>query len=157
MLSSSFSPWWANLPHDEQMGWRIPIEVMFDIEHLRKTRPVLSVREYLAMHGLDPSVESATGKWEPELYHSGTTRSLADTNELSIFSVPNEDYDPSHLVLVDILPQSSSLQSFPNADASADGKLINNPIRCATNSTNSSEARRDARHTKTQLWSNTHL
>ena len=139
------------------MGWRIPIEVMFDIEHLRKTRPVLLVREYLAMHGLDPSLESATGKWEPELYHSGTTRSLGGTNELSIFSVPNEDYDPSHLVLVDMLSQSSSLQLFAGAGANADGNLINNSIQWATNNTNSPEARRDARDTKTQIWSNTHL
>ena len=30
---SFFSDWWKNLPHDEQMGWRIPIDLMFDIEH----------------------------------------------------------------------------------------------------------------------------
>jgi hypothetical protein len=119
-----FSPWWKNLPHDEQMGWRIPIEVMFDIEHLRKTRPVLLVREYLAMHGLDQSVENVTGKWESELYHSGSTGSLVDIKELSLFSVPNEDYDPPHLVLVDKLPPvSSNLESSSNNGTSVDGNL----------------------------------
>jgi hypothetical protein len=126
-----FSDWWKNLPHDEQMGWRIPIDLMFDIEHLRKTRPVLLVREYLAMHGLNQSIESVNGTWEPGLYHSGTTQSIANKAQHTLFSVPNEDYDPSHLVLVDILPPSANPQSSADNGTSTYGKSINHrAIHC---------------------------
>jgi hypothetical protein len=124
---SSSSPWWQNLPPDEQMGWRIPIEIMIDLEHLRKTHSVLLVREYLAMHGLNQTLESVTGKWEPELYHSGMKTSIPHKDRLSIFSVPSEDYDPPHLVLVDSLQVSSnsSLSASVSANDGTANRIYN--------------------------------
>lgn len=103
------------------MGWRIPIELMIDVEHLRKTHPLLLVREYLAMHGLSQSIESLTGKWKPELYHTGMTKLPPHKSKLSLFTVPNENYDPSDFVLVDVLPVPSNPLSFAGDSTNSDG------------------------------------
>lgn len=98
---------------------------MIDIKHLRKTHSVLLVREYLAMHGLNESTESLTGRWEPESYHIGATKLRAKKGRLSLFTVPNEDYDPPEFVLVDSLPVSSSPPSPASLNISPDGISIN--------------------------------
>lgn len=64
---------WKDLPSDEQMGWRIPLEIMIDIPHLRKTHPVILVSEYLRLQNLPINYEWANGAWQKSVYHSGTS------------------------------------------------------------------------------------
>ncbi len=61
---------WRDLPMENQMAFRIPISIMMDLPHLRAQHPVITVSEYLRLHEQDPEVESSTGSWERELYHS---------------------------------------------------------------------------------------
>jgi hypothetical protein len=42
---------WRDLPIEQQMGFRIPIAVMLDIPHLRKTHNVITIAEYLRLQG----------------------------------------------------------------------------------------------------------
>lgn len=85
---------WRELPIEQQMGWKIPIEVMIDIPHLRKKHNVVTVLEYLTLQGLDPSRETSTGKWDESYYRSGP-------HQPSLFVIQNFHYDPPEIVRVD--------------------------------------------------------
>ncbi|KAG8923727.1 hypothetical protein FRC02_010958 [Tulasnella sp. 418] len=86
---------WAELPHDMQMGWKVPLEMMIDIPHLRKTHNVILMKDWLQIYGLDPSVEiGRNGPWWPTVYHN--------TNPpTTLHKIPNHEYDPSGIVRVD--------------------------------------------------------
>ncbi|KAG8936607.1 hypothetical protein FRC02_000600 [Tulasnella sp. 418] len=88
---------WRDLPIEQQMGWRIPMENMIDLPHLRKTYSVVLIREYLEMHGLDPGIEWSNGAWHDKDYHRNTKP------ESTLAVIPNKDYDPSGVVRVDTL------------------------------------------------------
>jgi len=61
---------WRELPVEQQTAFRIPISIIIDLPHLRAHHPVITVSEYLRLHGQDPEAESSQGSWQTELYHS---------------------------------------------------------------------------------------
>jgi hypothetical protein len=98
---------WRELPIEKQMGFRIPISIMFDLPHLRAHHPVITVSEYLRLHGQDPEAESSSGSWQRELYH--TRPDVFESNKTktpSLFVIKNQWYDPSGSTRVDYIPQA---------------------------------------------------
>ena len=98
---------WRELPIEKQMAFRIPISIMFDLPHLRAQHPVITVSEYLRLHGLDPEAESSRGSWQRELYNSHPNVFESDkTKTPSLFVIKNEWYEPSGSNRVDYIPQT---------------------------------------------------
>ena len=98
---------WRELPIEQQMAFRIPISVMFDLPHLRAHHPVITVSEYLRLHGQDPEGESSRGSWRIESYHSHPNVFESNkTKTPSLFVIENEWYEPSGSNRVDYIPQA---------------------------------------------------
>jgi hypothetical protein len=101
---------WRDLPIEKQMAFRIPISIMLDLPHLRARHPVITVSEYLRLHGLDPEGESSrgsTGSWERESYHTHPNVFESNmTKTPSLFVIKNEWYGPSGSTRVDYIPQA---------------------------------------------------
>ncbi|SRR6266403_1736858 len=98
---------WRDLPIDQQMAFRFPISVMIDLPHLRSRHPVITVSEYLSLHGLDPEIESSSGYWPRELYH--THPNVFESNKTktpSLFVIEYRWYEPSGSNRVDYIPQA---------------------------------------------------
>jgi hypothetical protein len=98
---------WRELPIEKQMAFRIPISIMIDLPHLRAHHPVITVSEYLRLHGLDPEGESSSGSWQGELYHARAN--VFEPNKTmtpSLFVIKNQWYDPSGSTRVDYIPQA---------------------------------------------------
>jgi hypothetical protein len=98
---------WRVLPMEKQMGFRIPISIMVDLPHLRAHHPVVTVSEYLLLHGLDPEAESSRGSWERKSYH--THSSVFEPNKTktpSLFVIENQWYEPSGSNRVNYIPQA---------------------------------------------------
>lgn len=71
---------------------------MLDLNQLQKLVPVITVKEYLLLHDLDPSLEVHDGYWVTERYQGPKT----DT-----FTIPNDSlspFEPHGIVRVDRLP-----------------------------------------------------
>ncbi|KAG8961209.1 hypothetical protein FRC03_005673 [Tulasnella sp. 419] len=86
---------WNKLPKELQMGWKIPLEIMLDIPHLRKYHKVILLKDWLKIHGLDPAIEMGrNGDWWPMLY----SRTSPPT---SIHTISSWEYDPQGVVRVD--------------------------------------------------------
>ena len=97
---------WRKLPIERQMAFRIPISIMIDLPYLRARHPVITVSEYLRLHGLDPEIESSRGHWERESYH--THPNVLESNKTktpSLFVIKNQWYHPSGSTRVDLIPQ----------------------------------------------------
>lgn len=90
---------WDNLPAYQQIAYRIPIEMMLDIPHLRKLgHPVLLTSQFLRLSGLDDSeLETTDGHFDREQY-LGTRK---DGSKVTLFEVKLNDYDPKRVVRVD--------------------------------------------------------
>jgi len=98
---------WRELPIEQQMAFRIPISVMIDLSHLRAHHPVITVSEYLRLHGLDPESESIRGHWQRELYHANPNVFQSNKTKMpSLFVIENQWYDPSGSTRVDYIPQA---------------------------------------------------
>jgi len=98
---------WRDLPIEKQMAFRIPISIMIDLPHLRAHHPVITVSEYLRLHGQDPEVESSRGSWQRELYHSHPNVFESNkTKTPSLFVIENQWYEPSGSNRVDCIPQA---------------------------------------------------
>ncbi len=98
---------WRELPIEQQMAFRIPISVMVDLPHLRSRHPVITVSEYLRLHGLDPEIESSRGNWQKELYQSHPSAFESNkTKTPSLFVIENQWYEPSGYNRVDYIPQA---------------------------------------------------
>ena len=98
---------WRELPIEQQMAFRIPISIMIDLPHLRAHYPVITVSEYLRLHGLDPEAESSSGSWQRESYHTHfNVLGSNKTKTPSLFVIKNEWYDPSGSTRVDYIPQA---------------------------------------------------
>ena len=98
---------WRELPIEKQMAFRIPISVMIDLPHLRARHSVITVSEYLRLHGLDPEAESSRGTWQRESYH--THPNVFESNKTkspSLFVIENQWYEPSGSTRVDYIPQT---------------------------------------------------
>ncbi|TDL17253.1 hypothetical protein BD410DRAFT_843798 [Rickenella mellea] len=99
---------WKSQP----LGWRVPITKMMDVPRLRRSQPVIILSDYLRLHGLPPSLETATGYWDRDKYHSQPsvfademTKGNAIGGRPSLFVLKNGWYDPTGTVRVDRLPQ----------------------------------------------------
>ena len=99
---------WRDLPIEKQMAFRLPISVMIDLSHLRAQYPVITVSEYLRLHGIDPEVEfESHGSWLRDTYH--TNPNIFESNKTktpSLFVIENHWYEPWGSVLVDYIPQA---------------------------------------------------
>ena len=75
---------------------------MLDIDALRKHVPVVTVAEYLQLHGLPETFETDDGQWDMEAYHSNSS-----ITPPSLAVIPNYDYDRylDGIARVDKLPE----------------------------------------------------
>jgi len=102
---------WRELPLEDQMAFRIPISMMIDLPHLRARHPVITVSEYLRLHGQDPEAESSRGHWQRELYHAQPNVFESNkTKTPSLFVIKNQWYKPSGSHRVDYIPQAMKEQ-----------------------------------------------
>jgi hypothetical protein len=85
---------WQNIPIEKQMAWRIPIEVMIDIPHLRQKHNVITLSEYFILQGLDIRRETSNGHWDRDYYHNGI-------DHPTLFVLENHAYDPKEIARVD--------------------------------------------------------
>ena len=98
---------WRELPIEKQMAFRIPISVIIDLPHLRAHHPVITVSEYLRLHGQDSEGESSRGDWQRELYHAHSNVFESNKSKTpSLFVIENRWYDPSGSIRVDYIPQA---------------------------------------------------
>ncbi|KAH9065732.1 hypothetical protein EDB87DRAFT_1592884, partial [Lactarius vividus] len=98
---------WRELPFEQQMAFRIPISLMVNITHLRSRQPVITVSEYLRLHGQSPESESTSGFWPRDSYH--THHNVFETNKTktpSLFVIENHWYDPAGTNRVDYIPEA---------------------------------------------------
>ena len=97
---------WRELPIEKQMAFRIPISIIIDLPHLRAHHPVITVSEYLRLHGQDPEGESSRGDWKRELYHSQPDVFEPNQSKTpSLFVIENRWYDSSGSTRVNYIPQ----------------------------------------------------
>lgn len=61
-----------------------PLQLMMDLALIQRTRPLITTADYLLLHDLPASLETAKGNWHRTNYHN------ADT---SLHVIPNGDYD----------------------------------------------------------------
>ncbi|KAL4073627.1 hypothetical protein J3A83DRAFT_4091128 [Scleroderma citrinum] len=92
---------WRTLPIEQQMAWRIPISLMFNLSHIRETHSVVTVSEYLRLHNISDSVETGPGYWDVGSYHH---ISSSGEREPSLRVITNDWYDPGDIVRVDRIP-----------------------------------------------------
>lgn len=92
---------WRELPVEEQMGWVIPINLMMNITHLRETHPVITVSDYLRLHGVDPTAEASNGQWQRDRYHASDVKNVFTGKTPELYIIQNEWYDEGEIVRVD--------------------------------------------------------
>lgn len=98
---------WRELPIEQQMAFRIPISVMLDLPHLRARHPVITVAEYLRLHGQDPESESSQGSWQRESYHTHPNVFQSNSTKTpSLFVVHNYWYIHKGIIRADYIPQA---------------------------------------------------
>ena len=98
---------WSELPYEQQMGFRIPITLMFDLPRLRARHPIITASEYLRLHGQDPEKESSSGFWMRDGYISSPNIFEPNQTKLpSQFIIENHWYDPSGTNRIDYIPEA---------------------------------------------------
>jgi hypothetical protein len=85
---------WRDRPPEKQMAWKIPIEVMMDIPHVRQKHKFITTSEYLTLQGLDITREASTGHWDRDYYHNGV-------DHPSLFVLQRNAWDPKEIARVD--------------------------------------------------------
>ena len=98
---------WRELPYEQQMGFRIPITLMFDLPRLRARRPIITASEYLRLHGQSPESESSSGFWLRDWYISNPNIFEPNKTKLpSQYIIQNHWYDPAGTNRVDYIPEA---------------------------------------------------
>jgi hypothetical protein len=98
---------WRDLPYEQQMGFRIPITLMFDLPRLRARHPIITASEYLRLHGQAPESESSSGFWLRDYYISSPNIFEPNQTKLpSQYIIQNQWYDPPETNRVDYIPQA---------------------------------------------------
>ncbi|KAF7981557.1 hypothetical protein HWV62_33165 [Athelia sp. TMB] len=92
---------WRHLSESERWGWRLPISVMLDLDHLRSKQSVITVSEYLKLNGISGD-ENGDGNWNREGYHRADSKSMSGRPSLGI--IENGVYDPPSIIRVDHIP-----------------------------------------------------
>ncbi|KAF8126161.1 hypothetical protein EV363DRAFT_1174586 [Boletus edulis] len=124
---------WRNLPIEQQMAWRVPISIMFNLTHLRQSHAVITTADYLRLHNISTDVESTDGHWDVDTYHVRDT--TGDTFP-SLHAMENWWYDPNEFVRVDYIPQDMRLRG---AWSSEGGDRSLDQVGSWTNRTTGSE------------------
>lgn len=108
---------WRHLPIEDQMAFRIPIDLMMNITLLRQSQPVITVSDYLRLHNMTSEDEHSNGAWQRERYH--TKPSIFDTDGRlpSLYVIRNSWYDPRGTVRVDYLPDDMKERGGWHRDA----------------------------------------
>jgi hypothetical protein len=83
---------------------------MLDLPALRRNHNVILMTEYLQMMNLSPMLESSSGMWQREAYHQGNLSTLS--------IIPNDEFDPPGVVLVDTFPNTGVQLSDVETDLS---------------------------------------
>lgn len=108
---------WRNLPIEQQMAWRIPTSVMFNLTNLQQSHSVITTSDYLRLHNISVDVESTDGHWDVDTYH---VQDMGNTWP-NLHAIENGWYDPADFVRVDFIPQDMRLRggwSSEGGDAS---------------------------------------
>ncbi|KIJ63298.1 hypothetical protein HYDPIDRAFT_29556 [Hydnomerulius pinastri MD-312] len=103
---------WRQLPEEQQMAWRVPMSVMLNMTHLRRSQPVITVAEYLRLHNLPEDLELSTGQWDKEKYHQSPSAFNLHGKPPSIHVVENWWYDPQGLNRVDSIPEEMKARGW---------------------------------------------
>lgn len=90
---------WLGLSIDQQMAWVLPINLMINITHLRQSHPVITVSDYLRLHGHESDAEASDGQWQRVSYH--LTENVLTDKIPQLYVIENEWYDPPETVRVD--------------------------------------------------------
>lgn len=93
---------WRELPIEQQMAWRIPISLMFNMSHLHQTHSVITTSEYLRLHNISVDVESTDGHWDVDAYHVRDPTGALSPN---LHAIENDWYDSGYMVRVDRISQ----------------------------------------------------
>lgn len=102
---------WRKLPIEEQMAWKIPINTMFNITHLRRTHPVITVNEYLRLHNFSADTEWSNGAWLRSTYHQHANVFESDPQKKpSLHVIENWWFDPEGVNRVDELPEDMKIR-----------------------------------------------
>ncbi|KAF8123741.1 hypothetical protein EV363DRAFT_1179181 [Boletus edulis] len=96
---------WRNLPQEQQMGWKVPMSVMLNLTHLRRSHPVITVAEYLRLHDLSPELELSNGQWDTQKFHQNPSVDDTQGKPPSLHVIENGWYDPQDLNRVDRLTE----------------------------------------------------
>ncbi|KAF8316114.1 hypothetical protein DL93DRAFT_2056528 [Clavulina sp. PMI_390] len=113
------------LPEDEQQTWRLPIGLMVDIPHLRRSHSVITVGEYLRYHNKPPTEERLDGHWDKRYLWIPASETNPVGRNLTEVTLLAKDYEPKEIVRMDALPKG------PQADANVETKPIYKAIAAA--------------------------
>jgi len=110
------------------MAFRLPISVMMNMTHFRNRHAVITVSEYLRLHGKDPESESSNGHWSRLFYHDHAN--VFETNQTktpSLFVIQNHWFDPAGINRVDYIPEAmkrrGNLEHNPGPEHYIDGSV----------------------------------
>lgn len=81
------------------MAWVLPINLMINITHLRQLHQVITVSDYLRLHGHDSDSEAPDGQWQRVSYH--LTENVLTGKIPELYIIENEWFDPPGTVRVD--------------------------------------------------------
>lgn len=93
---------WRNLPIEQQMAWKVPISVMFNLTNLRQSHAVITTSDYLRLHNISTDLESSDGHWDVDTYH---VRDSTGDMSPSLHAIENDWYDSGNMIRVDRIPQ----------------------------------------------------
>ncbi|KZT53847.1 hypothetical protein CALCODRAFT_519775 [Calocera cornea HHB12733] len=130
--AESGSEEWRNLPAEDQDGWRIPIQLMFDLRSPAPADPdqdqdqgqgqgqeryaVITTAQFLLMHGLSAALETPNGQWDSAAYLARAP----GAEQLTLHRIDPGQYQPQGHTVVDRLPRKPEL---------AEGEELNDGLR----------------------------
>ena len=101
---------WRDLPIEQQMAWRVPISVMFNLTHLQQSHAVITTEDYLRLHNISIDLESTDGHWDVDTYH------MRSATWPTLHTIQNVWYDPDSFVRVDSIPEDMRLRGGWNLE-----------------------------------------